>query len=127
MKLVTQLSIFLKNSPGTLAKVAEGLKELGINILGFAVSDSVDHAVIRIVVDQPRKAMYYFGEHGVLVIDTDIVAVPLDNRPGALVELSRMLGEHGINIDYAYGSVASDMGTLFAKLDNIEAAKPLLK
>ena len=89
MKLVKQLSIFLKNSPGTLATVSEGMKDEGINILGLTVVDAVDHAVVRMVVDKPQKAIHFFGEHGLLVIDTDIVAVDLPNTAGALANLGR--------------------------------------
>jgi hypothetical protein len=124
MKVVKQLSIFLENRPGTLAKVADGLSAEGINIQGFSVSDTVDHAVIRLVVDKPLKALHYFGERGILVLDTDIVAIDLENRPGALSELSRKLGEHGINMDYAYGSIPEQgsSGTLFAKISDPAAA-----
>ena len=53
MKIVKQLSIFLKNRPGTLSGVCAHLSEAGINILGFSVSDTIDHAVVRIIVDEP--------------------------------------------------------------------------
>jgi hypothetical protein len=129
MKLVKQLSIFLKNSPGTLATVSEGLKAEGISILGLTVSDAVDHAVVRMVVDKPQKALHFFGEHAVLVLDTDIVAVDLENRAGALADLGRTLGEQHINIEYMYGSIPTGggSGTLFIKLSDIEAARAFIK
>ena len=128
MKLVTQLSIFLKNSPGTLAAVSEGLEAAGINILGLTVSDAVDHAVVRMVVDKPQKAIHFFGEHGLLVLDTEIVAVNLESRPGALSELGKRLGTRDINIEYLYGFITegASAGTLFVKLSDIDAAKGLL-
>lgn len=128
MKLVKQLSIFLKNSPGTLATVSEGMKDEGINILGLTVVDAVDHAVVRMVVDKPQKAIHFFGEHGLLVIDTDIVSVDLPNTAGALASLGRKLGEKNINIEYMYGSIpeTGGSGLLFIKVSNIEASRALI-
>ena len=128
MKVVTQLSIFLKNSPGTLATVSEGMKDEDINIMGLTVVDAVDHAVVRMVVDKPQKAIHFFGEHGLLVIDTEIVYIDLQNTAGALASLGRKLGEKNINIEYMYGSIpeTGGSGLLFIKVSDVAGAKALL-
>ena len=65
MKLVTQLSIFLKNKPGVLAEVSRALAAKDINILGISVSDTVDHAIaagylrLRAVICKPRKHPFH--------------------------------------------------------------------
>ena len=56
MKLVKQLSIFLENKPGTLSKVCRALAHESINVYAMTVSDTIDHAVIRIVLSDPDKA-----------------------------------------------------------------------
>ena len=124
MQIVKQLSIFLKNRPGTLGDVCESITQEGINILGFSVSDTVDHAVVRMVVDEPLKVIHLLGNAGVLVVENEILMVGLRNEPGQLASLSRKLGVAGINIEYAYGGVSGShsVGVLFVRTSDVRRA-----
>jgi hypothetical protein len=128
MQIAKQLSIFLKNRPGTLADVCAHLHQEGVNILGFAVSDTVDHAVVRIVVDEPMKAIHMLGNAGVLVVENDVLVVELKNEPGQLATLGQKLSDAGINIDYAYGGLAKDAsaGVLFVRVSDVKRAVEIL-
>lgn len=128
MQIVKQLSIFLKNRPGTLADVCEHLRVEGINILGFSVSDTVDHAVVRLVVDEPMRAIHMLGNAGVLVVENDIIVLKLKNAPGQLADLGTDLAENGVNIDYAYGGLMPDQseGVLYLRVSNTQRAFDLL-
>ena len=64
MQITKQLAIFLDNRPGTLARLADALAEAKINIYAISTSDTVDHSVIRLVVNDYRKALHVFEEHG---------------------------------------------------------------
>lgn len=128
MEIKKQISIFLKNKPGTLAKVTESFAEKGVNILGFTIVDSIDHAVARMVVSDPAKAVHLLGDAGMLVVESEVVAIKLDNRPGRLMEISRALAKARINIDYAYGSTPGPRGkgVIFLKLSNHKKAAAVL-
>src|SRR4051812_15476005 len=102
MQITTQLSLFLENKPGTLASVCKTLGEAGVNIHALTVSDTVDHAVVRMVVSDPNKAIHLFGEHGTLVIENDVLMIEGENKPGALVDIAARLGKAKVNIEYAY-------------------------
>ncbi len=99
-----QLSIFLANVPGTLASVLKVLGEQQINILGLMVNDSIDHAVIRMVVDDPAKAVHLLGNQGLLVIESDVLGIVLEDRPGALLEVAKTLAKAKVNIAYTYAT-----------------------
>jgi hypothetical protein len=102
MQIGRQLAVFLENRPGMLARVCEALSEAKINIYALAVSDTVDHSVIRMVVSDTRAATLLFEERGTLVIDTEVLMVEADNKPGTLASIAHKLGEAGINIEYCY-------------------------
>jgi hypothetical protein len=55
MQITKQLAIFLENRPGMLARVADALAEAKINIYAITTSDTVDHSVIRMVVNDYRR------------------------------------------------------------------------
>ena len=52
VETTTQLAVFLANRPGALARVCEALAQAEINIHALATSDTVDHTVVRMVVDR---------------------------------------------------------------------------
>ncbi len=121
-----QLSIFLENRPGVLAEMCEALAADDINIRAISVSDTVDHAVVRMVVDEPAKAIHLLGERGLLVVDTDVLAVEFDNEPGTFARATRKLAAAGVNIEYAYGSGSGDTCVLMIRVSDIAAAEAAL-
>ncbi len=120
MEITTQLALFLDNKPGTLARVCEALSEAKINIYAITISDTVDHAVIRMIVSDPRKALSVFEERGTLVVESDVLMIHGDNKPGSLADIARKLGDFGVNIEYAYCATSpkSKSGLLILRPDN---------
>lgn len=118
-----QLSLFLVNKPGVLADVCQTLGEHKINIRGMSVSDTVDHAVVRMIVDDPIKAIHVLGEHGVLVVETDVLAVEVDDQPGALARVARKLAKAKVNIEYAYGTSDSGKARVYIRVSDVRKGR----
>ena len=129
MKTVKQLSLFLENKPGTLATVCRTLAGNRINISAISVADGVDHAVVRMVVDDAPKALHILGEHGVLVVERDVLLITCSNRPGELATIARKLAAQKVNIEYAYAATvpAAPAGALILRVDNLAKARRVLK
>ena len=102
MEIVTQLSVFLANEPGTLAAVCDELAAQDINIYALTISDTVDHAVVRMVVSDTFKTVHLLEERGVLVVENKVLMVENSNKPGALSKIASRLGKAKVNIEYAY-------------------------
>ncbi len=128
MKIVKQLSVFLKNRPGTLSGICKHISDAGINILGFSVSDTIDHAVVRMIVDEPVRTLHLLGDSGILVIENDVLAIALKNQTGQLSTLAENLGNSGVNIEYAYGGIqeGDESGILFMRVSDAKKALELL-
>jgi hypothetical protein len=128
MELATQLALFLDNKPGALARVCEALAKAKINIHAFTTSDTVDHSVVRMVVSDPRRALTLFEEHGALAVESEVLMVPGDNRPGSLAAIARSLGDAGVNIEYAYSATSpgSKNGLLILRPSNPKKALKVL-
>lgn len=124
-----QISIFLENKPGTLADVTESLQAENINILAMTVSDTIDHAVVRMMVDKPGEAVHRLEEQNLLVVENDVIVVDLENEPGALANMADRLAKHNINIEYAYctASPAQKKGMMIIRVDNPQEALELLE
>lgn len=129
MEIATQLAIFLTNQPGALARVGDALAEAGINILALCTSDTTDHTVLRLVPSEPRKALFLLEERGMLVVETDVLLIEGDNRPGTLARIARRLAKARINIEYLYcsSSPAARKGLLVLRVKNPARAKAALR
>ncbi|MFN3410266.1 MAG: ACT domain-containing protein [Limisphaerales bacterium] len=128
MEITKQLAIFLDNRPGTLARLADALAEAKINIYAIATSDTVDHSVVRLVVSDYRRALHLFEEHGVLVIEDDVLMIEGDNKPGSLSRLAHRLAEAKINIEYCYSATGprEKRGLMIMRVSNAKKALKVL-
>lgn len=129
MEIAHQLSLFLANKPGTLAAVCEELARQKINIFALTIADSVDHAVVRMVVSDVTKAHSVFEERGVLVVDCKVLMIENANRPGALARIASRLAKAKINIEYAYlaTSPKAKSGLLIVRVRDAKKALTILK
>ena len=129
METVTQLAVFLANKPGTLAAVCDALASEKINIFALTVSDTIDHAVVRMIVSDPKRALSIFEQHGTLVVENEVLLLDLkDNKPGTLSEIAKKLAEKNVNIEYAYLATAKTAreGLLVLRPNNLNKAIEIL-
>jgi hypothetical protein len=129
MQVEQQLSVFLVNRPGVLAAVCRDLSEHRINIEAVTIANVVDHAVVRMVVSDPVAAVHLLEERGVLVIVSDVLAIELPDRPGAIEALAERLGKADVNIDYMYGSSRGSRAgrpTIFVRVADVRSARRAL-
>ena len=129
MPIVKQLSIFLENTPGTLSRVISEFAQQKVNLLGLTVSDTKDHAVVRMVVNRPARAIEILEDRGILTLEGDILEVALPNKAGALSYTAARLAKEGINIDYAYGTApeGGKRASIFMRVDALKKAQSVLK
>ena len=128
MQTAVQLALFLANKPGTLASVCDALAAENINIFGLTISDTVDHAVVRMVVSDPHKALSIFEAHGTLVVENEVLLIEHDNKPGSLSRVAKKLAAKKVNIEYAYLASGPHLkkGTLILRPNNIKKAIQIL-
>ena len=124
MQITKQLAIFLDNRPGMLARVADAK----INIYAITTSDTVDHSVIRMVVNDYRRALHVCEEHGSLVVEDDVLMVEGSNKPGEMARIAHKLADAKINIEYCYSAPPPDSkkGMLIMRVSNPTKALKVL-
>jgi len=128
-RIAQLLAVFLENKPGALAAVCDALADAKINIFGLTVSDTTDHAVVRMVVSSTERAMTLFEAHGVLVVESDVLMIQNDNKPGSLSRIAHALSQKKINIDYGYlaSMPSAKKGLLILRVTDPKKALPVLK
>ena len=128
MPIHKQLSVFMPNRPGLLARTCAVLSEAGVNLMMMAVHDTVDNAVGRLLVDQPTKALLLLEQEELYVQEQDVVVLEVDNQPGQLTRIAQVLAQADINIAYAYCTAAQmqTKGCLVLKTDDPDRTLELL-
>ena len=126
---IPQLSLFVPNTPGTMADIAAILGDIGVNIRAMSLADTNDFGVLRMVLDNTDKARQVLKDYGYPVRLNEVIAVEIDDRPGALGRLLRVLADDGRNVEYMYAFVQknADRAVLMLRLEDLDRAVACLQ
>ena len=129
MKL-KQLSLFLENKPGALIAPVKLLAAANINILTLTIAEARQFGILRLIVSDWQEAKDLLEKNDLLVKATDVLAIEVADRPGALAEILGVLEKAGINLEYMYAFTLKREGKgllLFRFADPDKAIRVLQK
>ena len=104
---IKQLSVFLENRPCQLVTITDALAKEGINIRAMSLADTQDFGILRLIVNDPEHAREVLKANDCVVRQNEVVVVAVEDKPGSLAEVSKILAEHEVNIEYMYAFVTS--------------------
>jgi hypothetical protein len=101
----TDLMVILEHRPGELARLGEIAGEAGVSIRGLAAFTGEGRGVVHLLVDDQavarcREALERAGMG--IADQREVLVVEIEDRPGALGELTRQLAEANVNVELAY-------------------------
>ena len=102
MQNLTQFSVFLVNKPGVLSQVCRELGKAKINIVALAMMDAVEHGVLRLISADGDSTRPVLRGLNIPMTETEVLCVPMANRPGALADICERLGKAHVPISYMY-------------------------
>lgn len=121
---IKQISVFLENKSGRLARVTKVLGQHDINIRALSIADTTDFGILRLIVNNPDRAFQVLKEAGFTVSVTEVLAVEVTDRPGGLAEALAVLQEAEINIEYLYAFVqkATNAALVVFRVEQLDKA-----
>ena len=99
---IKQLSIFLQNKMGSLAKPLEVLTVADVNIRAMCMADTSEFGILRLVVDNPEKGKEALEQNNFLVKMTEIIGVEMNDTPGGLTSVLKIIRDNNIDLEYLY-------------------------
>ena len=124
--MLKQISVFLSNTPGILAKFTKVLMDNKINLKALTVAETADFGILRILVDKTDDCITILKENNYLATLTDVIAVEVPDKPGALHEVAKILGDNNVNIEYLYSTLIKENAMIVLRVDNNEKAVGIL-
>ncbi len=127
---IKQISAFVENRPGRIAEITEILASHGIDLRALSVADTTDFGILRLIVDNPDEVAALLRENRVTVTLTDVLAIRLPDKPGALSNMLRLLADNCVAVEYLYAFVTpaeTGAACVVIRADDIAKAESVLK
>jgi hypothetical protein len=121
------LAVFVENKPGQTARITRILTDAGINIDWVTIASSGSFGVMKFLVDKRDQAVTALKAQGIMVSLLDVLAVEVENKPGALQRVATLLGSHNINLDNCSGFVANNRAILVIETHDFAPARDILQ
>ena len=128
MNEIKLLSIFAENKLGFLAEITQTLATANINILWFKIIDNSgdNFGLLRVLVNHRSKAIENLKANGFTVSSVPILAVYIEDIPGALAGIADILSKENINIRNGSGFIFKGKTVLLIETDDKEEAAKIL-
>lgn len=113
MAKVKILSVRTENRPGALADLVGLLADKGVNILSMSVPESDATGEVKLLAEDPAKAMRVLERGGYPAYFEEALAIAVTNRTGAFRDLLGKLAAAGLNVRYCYFACEAGTKTAF--------------
>ena len=129
MHRVRLVSVCVEDRIGELARMTKVLAEVGVSIRWLTIASGLQVGVIKLLVDRTETAQAALADHGYTVSLGEVLAVEVDDKPGALARVVETLARHRLHVVNASGPlIGSGSGAvLLIELDDLEQAQLALK
>ncbi|HXY12141.1 MAG TPA: ACT domain-containing protein [Thermoplasmata archaeon] len=93
-----EITFTLPNRPGALARVARTLAREKLNLAAISVDSAAGKGRVRLIVNDPDRAMILLRSAGFEVEAREMIAVRLEDRAGTFLRVLEKLAQERINI-----------------------------
>lgn len=119
-----ELHFETRNETGLLGRVTSALALGKLSIIHLAAYSVGETGYLQTVVKDTVKAREALEHFIPQIEERDVLIVEFENKAGTLHEVAKLLGNHGIFIDYVYGTSGDGFKIVgvFSTSDNARAA-----
>lgn len=93
-----EIALSLPNRPGALAGVARVLAESRLNLAALSVTSDRSRGTVRIIVNDPTKALRGLKAAGFTGISRELLVVHLEDRAGTFLKVLEVLAQAKVNV-----------------------------
>ena len=112
MKTIKEIGLVAEKGSDQLSLVSELFDANGIHMIGFHVHNEEKKCGLRIVINDPEKAVNVLNTAGYDLQVTDVIACELPDHPGGLNAILNPLKSANIDMDYIYPCLGTGETTI---------------
>ncbi|TAM82196.1 MAG: ACT domain-containing protein [Acidobacteria bacterium] len=129
MSKAKQISVWVDNSPGQIARVAHALAKARISITAFVSYGDGNEIPVRLLVNTPARARNVLRDLDLRVSEEEVLRLTLPDKPGTLAKIAERLANAHININYSYTTVTkgTKQSDLVLAVSDVAGAAKVLK
>lgn len=118
--MIKQISMYLKNQPGELAKIMSAFEDDNIKIRAMCITDTNENGIFRVIVDNTKKAESILKRINVNNHTSRVLVVETKEMKKLFLEMN----SNNLNVEYMY---SLDRENLVIKFDDLEKGYSNLK
>lgn len=110
---------------GLLGRVVIAMAIEGVSIIHLSAYTANRRGYLQMVTENNAKAKKALEPFIKGIEERDVLVVEFENKTGTLAPVAKLLGNHGIHIDYVYGTSGDGFKIvgIFSTADNVKAAE----
>jgi len=107
-KCAKEISVTVANKIGLLADISKILSERGMNLDAVSGYTLGKEAKITFLADDAQRALDALKKSGYKSIEEkEVVILEIENKPGALKNITEVLAAQGVDIKHIYGTACA--------------------
>lgn len=125
---VCQFTVFLENRVGVLLGLIRRFKGTQIRVMALNIIDTTECCIVRFILSHPEQGREVLERAGLAIIESDLIAMELNDSPQPLLEMFTALLRAEVNVVQTYPlMVPNDERTFVAVMvDNVDTAQQTL-
>ncbi len=127
--IVKQVSVYIENETGQLARLFQVLEDNGIDLNAATIAETAEYGIFRCIVQNPEETVEILKAKNYTASISKVIAVAIENRPGGLNAVLKLLAAKDIAVRYIYSAIQSASGeaVIMMKVSDTDRAIDVLK
>ena len=126
--IVKQVSVYIENEIGQLARLFQVLEDNGIDLNAATIAETAEYGIFRCIVQNPEETVEILKASNYTASISEVIAVAIENRPGGLNAVLKLMAAQEIAVRYIYSTIQSASGeaVIMMKVSNTDKAIEVL-
>ncbi len=126
---INQITVFLENKAGALASVTKALADNNVDLRAINIAETADYGLLRLITADNAAAEKVLKEEALIFTETPVLAVAIDDKPGALSDVLEVFAKENIDLHYMYSIFGHQDGRAYMimQMAEVDKAAELLK
>ena len=125
---ISQFTVFLENRVGALNGLVRRFRSTRVRVMAMSIIDSTECCIVRLVLSHPEQGREILERAGLAMIESDLIALELNECEQPLLELFSALLQAEVNLIQTYPLMIQRCERTIVALmvDNVEYAQQTL-